>query len=277
MKVQNGWIFGPKADFVAFAGPLLLALVLLCFGQLGWITPYPGPSLRPGNHYYVIQTYINLAHLYSTFWYTYAVPSEWKVHRRYFIWVPVILLLMNVLAAYAGDQAYVHMIFAHFTIWHFIKQQQAWFHISANRGASRDAWTIRMDNITIVAATLGFALASQCGEQAPGWFLPHDLIELPQVLRLPLSVLSFSCVALYCVWHGIRLFQRKAMNWVAHGLFLMSAGIWSFRLWQVQTDFRFYIGQLCHAFPYFVLGYRYMAAKRAAGETYFFPRLRFGF
>jgi hypothetical protein len=272
MKVQNGWIFGPKADFVAFAGPVLASLALLFFNIIGWLEPNTGANKSPGNHFYIIQTYINLAHLYSTFWYTYAVPSEWRTHRRYFISIPIILLVMNIFAAFAGDRIYVHMIFAHFTIWHFIKQQQAWFHISAHRGAPRDAFTVRIDNICIVGATLGFALASQCGESALGWFMKNDLIELPAVLRVPLSIFSISCVAFYFIWHGVRLCQKKSMNWFAHFLFFVAAAIWSFRLYKPPSDLRFYIGQLFHAVPYFVLGYRYMVAKRAAGETYLFPK-----
>ena len=274
-KVQNGWVFGLKGDALVFTGPILISFLFLGFNRFALFgfdnTTHPIEDAT--GHYYFIQTYINLAHLYSTFWYTYTAPSQWRQHKSYFIWIPIILLIANLLAGFLNSSLMVYIIFAHFSVWHFVKQQQAWFYISAGRGAPRDKWTLLVDKAAIISGTLGYTLASQCEEEARGWFSRNDLIELPHFLYWPLVIASTFFVALYFVWHGIRIYQKKPVNWAAHHMLLISAILWGYTRLGPQGPMTYYLNQLCHAVPYLYLGYRYMQSQRAAGETYWLPKV----
>lgn len=274
-RTQNGWVFGPKGDIAVFTGPLLISVLFYYFHKMA-LFGFDNTTVAyqdPTGHYYFIQTYINLAHLYSTFWYTYTSPTQWRAHKPFFIWIPIILFCANLIAGWFGGSLMVYIIFAHFSIWHFIKQQQAWFHISANKGAPRDKWTVKIDNAAIIACTLGFSIASQSEENARGWFSRNDLIELPHFLFWPVLITSIACLLLYVVWHGIKIYKKEPVNWNAHHMMMTSAFVWGWTRLATQNPYTYYINQLTHAVPYLYLGYRHMVAERARGERFWLPQV----
>ncbi|MBY0518679.1 MAG: hypothetical protein K2P81_17345 [Bacteriovoracaceae bacterium] len=269
MNQTNGWVFGKRNDLIVFCGPLLASIILLGM--------HKGNYLGFGEvtlHFAIIQTYINLAHLYSTFWYTYTSKKQWKRHGSWFIGIPLGLFFLNLICGhFFGGTLFIYFIFSHFSIWHFIKQQQAWFHIAASRGVARDKLTLFIDKYAIMACTMGFVLSSQSMEDSRGWFQPGDIVEFPDFLRWPLLGLSILFILAYFTRHLYLIIKKHPTNWAAHNVFICTLLLWGYTRLGERTVLTYYLNQLHHAIPYFLLGYRYMQSQRQAGEIYWLPQL----
>lgn len=273
-KIKQGWIFGPIADVSVFIGAIALSFLFLFFNQVGWFG-FNDFTLGPtqyGGHTYFIQTFINMAHVYFAYWFTYASVREWKKFKNWFIAVPIIAFVCCFSFGYFFGFWYLHIVFAHMTMWHFVKQQQAWFYISSAQGPSRDKTTIWIDKIAIIAATAGFMATSQSKEHSIGWFLPGDIIEFPVWMYEPFLYTTCTIIAFYFFWHTRRYLKGHSMNWPAHFYMLFAVLIWGGIRLFITGPLPYYLSQLCHSIPYFYLGYRYMKTQREQGVAYFFPK-----
>ncbi len=268
MTQQNGWVFGWRGDALVFTGPIILSLF---FFYLHAQKLWGMGEIQP--HFALIQIYINLAHLYSTFWYTYTSPFQWSQHGKWFVGVPLLIFVLHLCLIQITSHTHVYLIFTHFSMWHFIKQQQAWFHIAAGRGVARDKWTQKIDHYAIVCATLGFVIASQCGPESRGWFRNGDIVELPTLLYWPALIISVTGVISYLLRHTYLIIKRIPANWAAHHVFLCSTIIWGYVRLAPQHVLAYYFYQLHHAIPYFLLGYRHMQSERSLGRSYWLPHL----
>ena len=245
---NDGWIFGRKGDFFAFTCPFLLSL--LCFYCFQWSILSPSLLLT-------LMLFIDATHVHSTFTYTYSSPEEWKVRKIWFIAIPLILLTVNLLLSWY-DLALFWSFFATWSIYHFLKQSMAWFHVSAGLGEKRDKATIKIDKLAIFAGTFGFTLCSLCGPDSFGWYGKYDLLNLPDSFYIPLLSASVLIVASYPVWHLFRYLKGEKQNWAAHHIFLVTIILWGHTRLVPVYPFSLYATILCHAVPYLYLGYRYV-------------------
>ncbi len=256
---NDGWIFGRKGDFIAFTCPLFLSF--LCFYSFQW-------SIFSQSMLMTIMLFIDATHVHSTFTYTYSSSEEWKEKKIWFLAVPAILLTLNLLLSWY-DMAMFWSFFATWSIYHFLKQSMAWFHVSAGLGIKRNPWTIKIDKLAIYAGTFGFTLCSLCEPNSFGWYNAYDLIQLPASLYLPLLITSLIFVGSYPVWHFYLYLKGEKQNWATHHIYLVTIFLWGHSRLMPVYPFSTYAVILSHAIPYLYLGYRYVNYNLSSGGKSF--------
>lgn len=242
---------------------LLSALVV-------WLS---GGSFLDNIPFYMMVLFFDAVHVYSTFTYVYTSPLAWKRHRTWLISIPIILLVLNVLLM-TYDTTYFWIFFSTWSIYHFLKQSQAWFYVSAGMGVSRDPLTIKLDKLAILAATFGFAFCSLCAPDSKGWFGTSDLLQLPNFFYIPLITLTSVFIAIYPLRHLYRFLRGEKQNWAAHHIFALTAVLW----WGTRLgnlDQFAFATVVCHAVPYLYLGLRFVSYKFEKVEKfYLYPKLK---
>lgn len=271
-KVRSGWIFGPRADLVAFSFPVFLALIL--HFSFHWYFSFLGVM----TFIMLVRLFIDLPHVYSTFSYVYSSKTHWERHKFFLIFIPVFIFLGSfVLKSYYP--VLITLIVGNWSCWHFIKQQCAWFHIASSKGSVRDEWTMRIDKAAILAATFGFVAIGQSREESFGWITPGDLIEFPTYMFYPFVVITFSLIAVYFIWHAFRYFKSKSSNISALHLFIVTIITWgTSELWFILPFDTYPFGRLLriagHGFSYFVLSYYYTSMKYNSEDS-LLPKVNF--
>lgn len=272
LNERKGWIFGPRADLVAFTFPIFLALAL--HFSFHWYFSFLGVM----TFIMLVRLFIDLPHVYSTFAYVYSSKTHWERHRFFLIFIPVFIFATSfILQSYYP--ILITLIIGNWSCWHFIKQQCAWFHIASSKGSPRDAWTMRIDKAAILAATLGFVAIGQSRGESFGWITPGDLVEFPTYLHLPFITITALIIGAYFICHAVRYYKNRSLNISAMHLFIVTMITWgASELWFLIPFDTYPFGRLLriagHGFAYFVLSYYYTSMKYKS-EDYVFPKINY--
>lgn len=269
---RKGWIFGPRADLVAFTFPVLLALGL--HFSFHWYFSFLGVM----TFVMLVRLFIDLPHVYSTFAYVYSSKTHWDRHKIFLIFIPVFIFASSlILENYYPVM--ITIVVGNWSCWHFIKQQCAWFHIASSKGSPRGKWTVRIDRAAILAATAGFVAIGQSREDSFGWITPGDLIEFPTYMHIPFIVVTALTIGTYFIWHAIRYYKTRSLNPSAIHLFIVTLITWgASELWFLIPFDTYPFGRLLrisgHGFSYFVLSYYYTSMKYKMEDS-LLPKMNF--
>jgi hypothetical protein len=243
-----GWIFGKKQDLALFTGPVLLALIMNLFSS--------GISEFSEMIFLFSSIFLVWSHTYSSFWHAYGYQATRRQNLNWLIVVPLFHLTLNSALFYFWGGSLLFVFASHFTAYHFIKQQQAWFHISAAGGKRRIAKGINKN--AIVAVTAGLFMASLCQSHHRGWYLDGDLVELPDFFYLPILTWVSLSVAAYAIFHLWAWKKDGGTNWASHHIFIVSGLCWwLMRLGKMDIGSGFLVTSH-HGLPYLFLGYQYI-------------------
>lgn len=242
------WVFGKKQDLIVFSGPILLSLVLsTCFSL---------DALEMSYLFFLVQVLFNLPHSYLSYWVAYGCRASHHQNLQLLVGLPVFLFALNTAMFYTMGPEIILVFHAHLVIFHFLRQQHAWFFISSRNESDRLGKLINKN--AIHALTTGIFIASICEGNYRQCFEPHDLIVLPGYLFNPLMVWGGVSAVLYTLYHIAVWMKTKSTNWSAHHLLISSAVCW----WMVRlgpaSANNFLLITLHHTVPYLYLGYRYL-------------------
>ncbi len=252
MEISKNAVFGSwKIDSAVLLVPIFIATLF------AWSLQQTGPAVPPAWYALSLVIAFDTPHFFCGFWVMFSqkeTPSGLKTKLGIcFIFLAVVCVYL-----FSTEKEEFAMTFvALFSLWHFIRQHQAWFYLALGDSGSTDKQTLLVNKLGINAATWGFFLAGQCGVERPGWFEMNDLFLLPERYYWP--ILSFTILALlfYVVFHVYRSLLRRTVELSAHLVFLSAAIVWgSTRLF----DLPYLAAALIiipHAVAYVFLLYRY--------------------
>ncbi|MFL5785588.1 MAG: hypothetical protein ACJ76H_13310, partial [Bacteriovoracaceae bacterium] len=236
-----------------FTVPVLLAVICNAFLDQS--------SAHWTNLLLIANYFISLPHVYLTYWHAYGYKATRKEHLTWLIFIPTFFLVVNACLFLSMERGMLTLILAHFNAWHFLKQQQAWFHL-ANGKVSGVMKALSKN--AIIGVTAGFFLASLCEGHERAWFLGGDLLVLPAWAHVPFLIWGYFSAATYVVSQTYLWKKNKRTNWAAHNSFFVAAATWWIIRLGPATASSGLLTHASHGLPYLFLGYRYMKSKSAA-------------
>jgi hypothetical protein len=244
-----GWVFGKRQDLMIFTGPVAGAFLL------NYLTPHF--ALDIGFLILIAQIFFNLPHAYISYWHAYGYEASRRQNVLWLGFIPVFFVVLNSLFYQFFGREMVSVFLVNFSAWHFLKQQQAWFHISMRKESySKIGRWINKNGI--FAVTSGFFFASLSEGHHRGWYREFDLLQIPAAFYSPLLYWVYASAAVYTGFHLLSWKKNKRTNWAGHHMILAGGLCW----WLIRIAPESIGGGLLlplhHSIPYLFIGYRYM-------------------
>lgn len=256
---RSPWIFSPALDLLAFALPPLLSLAILAAmpertaegSEWVWVT---GVLL------------VDVAHVWSTVFITYASPAELRRHPERYALVPGAAWVVGVLLYSLGGAALFWRCLAYLAVFHFVRQQYGWMMLYRARGRERGRAGAIIDGAAVYAATLYPLLWWHAHlPRRFDWFLPGDFVRgLPPAVATAAGWIYVACLGAYAARAIARALSRAPIPWGKHLLLLGTAATWYVGIVLYDDDDAFTLTNvLAHGIPYAVLVFSYARHTRA--------------
>jgi hypothetical protein len=221
LTFNNGWIFSPTKDLLAFGLPIVFggALTLL-FDNYRTQTSYLG-SMFDFEHtfglgialHWVLTVFLDVPHAMSTAIRIGFDTEDLKRRIWLYIGVPVgAFLLIGISATYSF--LYAFRIIAYLNIIHSIRQEYGWIMYSRKKAGETDSLEFHLDRIMIYSLTLLPVLFLHCQKRPDAqWLFKNDLFNLfPERLGTPIMVIYWTLISVYLIFLLYRIYAGKTLN-----------------------------------------------------------------
>mgnify|MGYP003640272668 CR=1 FL=1 len=256
---QAMWVFGKKDDLLIFGGSTLIALAIGLFvdgfGEYFWM--------------YILH---DQPHVYTTYFYTYGSDRFSKSFKAALIALPIVIFTLVMFVYHSYGHRALLMVLANYSLFHFIKQQTAWFFISGAKEGKKSNIENISDKLVIYSCVAGPALLSMIDHVGKsGWRYSWDLISLPAWSETPIYSIWFIALALYLTVQIIKYIKTGFVSWGKHFHLINGMLIWViYRLepFPKAAVFGLLLLVFGHSTPYLFLGQKYVSSRRGKGESF---------
>lgn len=258
------WLFGREADLWVFGVPALASFALIALGSALGLADGDTP---PGM-WLVTVLGVDVAHVWSTVYRTYADPAEVRRRPVLYLGAPILIYGLGVALHAAGGSALFWRVLAYAAVFHFVRQQYGWLALYRRRASECDRLGQLVDSAAIYLATLGPLLWWHANPpRAFHWFVDGDFaLGLPHwVGTAALSLEAYALFA-FAVRALAGALRGDAIPWGKHLLVGSTAACWFIGIVVFDSDYVFTVTNvLIHGIPYIALIWRY-GARRFAHE-----------
>ena len=260
---KNAWLFGKSVD--------LLFLFLPVWGV--WIACFALPESViskdiPVWAWLLFVVGIDVSHVWSTIFRTYADKEEFSNHRTLLIAAPFLAFAAFFLIS-GFSQPFFWRILAYIALYHFIKQQYGFMRIYKARAKDFGKRWIKDEWVIYTGMLYPVVYWHLTDVRSFSWFVEGDFINLYSLLSA-FPVDQVFLVANVAYWLLIVL-------WLAQELFAGSERYWGKILWTLTTAINWYLGivyfnsdlvftitnVVAHGIPYMVLVLFYVEKKKS--------------
>ncbi|MBH48595.1 MAG: hypothetical protein CME71_10545 [Halobacteriovorax sp.] len=253
------WVFNKRDDLLIFGGSTLIALTIGLFvdgfGEYFWM--------------YILH---DQPHVYTTYFYTYGSDRFSKQFKAALIALPLIIFALVMFIYHSYGQRALLMVLANYSIFHFIKQQTAWFFISGAKEGPKSAQENLSDKLVIYSCVAGPALLSMIDHVGKsGWRYSWDLISIPVWAETPLILIWLLSMLFYLKVQIEKYIKTGFISWGKNFHLINGMMIWIiYRLepFPKAAVFGLLLLVFGHSTPYLFLGKRYVDARRGNGEKF---------
>ncbi len=263
MKVAP-WLFGARADLLAFSATAAVALTLVALRRsLGW-----SPEL-PEWGWVVFVLGVDVAHVYATLFRTYLDRAEVARHRLRYWGVPLGVYAASVALVLVSGATFFRAL-AYLAVVHFVRQQIGWAALYRARGPHSRLDRV-IDEAAVYAAT-GYPLLvwhTHLDEKHFAWLIQGDFVGAASNAR----ALVGPARAIWVVALGVFVLRQVFLAVVEKRLLLgktalvaTTAATWYVGIVGSSGDFDFTVTNvLTHGVPYMFLLYSYGRATERRG------------
>lgn len=245
------WLFSKKVDLLVFGGSALLSMVLVFVGaQLGYLH-----QDTPDWAWVAGVLLVDVAHVWSTGFRVYFVPSEVKKRPALYALTPLFAWVAGVLLYSFGELAFWRCL-AYLAVWHFVRQQYGW--VALYRGKLRETGGRLLDTVTIYLATV-YPLVYWHAHlpRKFWWFLHDDFAGVPVIFEQVLAPVYWAVMAAYFA-RSLRMWVKGTPNPGKDLVVLTTAVCWYTGIVWLNSDYAFTVTNvLIHGIPYMALIYYY--------------------
>jgi len=261
---ERVWLFGRATDLWAFTAPALAAVALVALGR--WYGIADGDT--PPALWLAAVLGVDVAHVWSTLYRTYADPAELRRRPALYAGAPLLVYCAGVALHAAGGPALFWRVLAYAAVFHFIRQQYGWLALYRRRAGEQGRLGQFIDTSAIYLATIGpLVWWHAMPPRQFHWFVEGDFaLGLPRVAG-PLALSLELAALLFYVGRAIsQAVQRRPVSWGKHLLVGTTALCWWLGIVAFNSDYVFTATNvLIHGIPYMALIWRY-GSRRYAGE-----------
>ena len=211
---------------------------------------------------------IDVSHVWSTIFRTYADREEFENHRTLLIVTPLLSFAAFFLLA-GLSQPFFWRVLAYIALYHFIKQQYGFMRIYKARARDFGKRQIKDEWVIYTGMLYPVIYWHLTDVRNFSWFVPGDFLNLYDVLHtLPLKQLFFVANIAYWLFIGL---------WLVQEIFYQDRFMWGKVLWITTTAVNWYLGivyfnsdlvftitnVVAHGIPYLVLVLFYVEKKKS--------------
>jgi hypothetical protein len=259
------WIFSLPVDLAVFVLPALVALALVT-----WLAPERARGESPEWVWICSVLLVDVAHVWSTAFITYASPSELRRHAERYWLVPAIGWVAGVLLYGLGGAGLFWRVLAYLAVLHFVRQQYGWMALYRARARDRGRAGAWIDGLAIYAATLYPLLWWHAHlPRRFAWFIDGDFAPgLPQLAADLAGLIYGLSLAAYLARALAQALRGELVPWGKHLLLVATALTWYGGIVATNDDLAFTLTNvLAHGVPYAVLVFSYARFTREPGPA----------
>lgn len=208
----------------------------------------------PDSVWLFLIVFVDVSHVYSTFYRTYIDKSLILKNKNLFFGLPALLFITSVLL-YSIDAILFWRALAYLAVFHFIRQQYGFFRLYCRKNVY-SYFKRSVDNFSIYAVTIIPILYWHfSADRHFHWFIAGDFIlgNQPGILLI-LKLIFWVCLGLYTFTELKMLQVDGSLNFQKNAIFYGTALSWYLAIIHYNSDFVFtLINVLCHGIPYIAL------------------------
>ena len=249
--MKQPWIYSATVDGAFILAPaLLITAVVLCLqhtiGAMDTIPLWMWGVLIVG---------VDVAHVYSTLFRTYADRQEFKARRTLYTLAPLVCWAVGTLL-YSIDALFFWRAIAYLAVFHFVRQQYGFMMIYGRKESSHRPLYRRIDKAAIYLATL-YPLV-YWHTHLPrhfDWFIEGDFLAVSAPWLDRLTLMAYVGVMLaYVVKEIVLSINSHSINIPKNALLLGTAVSWWVGIVAFDNDLAFTaVNVLAHGIPYMAL------------------------
>lgn len=255
------WLFGKRADLLAFGGSAAVSFLLLGLGAAAGVLEQDVPDVI----WLGCVLLIDVAHVWSTIYRVYLDPAEVARRRVVYMGLPVLCYGLGV-ALHAHGALTFWRVAAYLAVFHFVRQQVGWLRLYHRRAPSTPQWERHLDT-AIVYASMVYPLIWWHAHlpRRFTWFVDDDF-----VVGLSADVSAWFAPVywgLSVTWLGVTLLNMsgvggRAAHWGKVLLVVTTWACWHVGIMVFDGDFAFTVTNvIIHGVPYLMLTTRYASVR----------------
>lgn len=249
MKKQP-WLQSPIFDLLFIISPPFWCLLLIALFP-GF---FAGQNKISDFGWLILVLFVDVGHVYSTLYRTYFDPVMWQQKRSLLLAIPLTCFALSVMAYSVAPSLFWHAI-AYLAVFHFVRQQYGFVRVYS-RKENLPAWSRRLDNLCIYAATIYPLIYWHLkGPRNFNWFVDGDFWYLTYEKAIPWFFAGY-CVLLvaWLLKEVYFLWQSHYFNLPKWGIMSGSALSWYFGIVYFNGDMAFtLLNVISHGIPYMAL------------------------
>ncbi|MBS2028997.1 MAG: hypothetical protein JST54_13935 [Deltaproteobacteria bacterium] len=259
------WLFGRNTDLAVFGGSALAALLLVVIGRALGIAHGDTPPA----FWLLTVLCVDVAHVWSTAYRTYADPAEVRRRPMLYLGAPLLVYALGVLLHASGGPARFWRVLAYAAVFHFVRQQYGWVALYRRRGGESGALGKWIDTAAIYLSSIAPLIWWHAAPPRQfHWFLDGDFaLGLPAwvgTLALGLEAVALAAYMIRAIAQAVR---GDVIPWGKHLVVSTTALCWYFGIVAFDSDYIFTVTNvLIHGIPYVALTWRYGARRFATGR-----------
>ena len=264
---MNSWVYDKKTDLKVFGLSFLAAFLISALFPDGAFTKT-----------LLVYTFIDISHSFTTYFFTLTSDRVNTTRHRYFFWGVLIgIFFIIFILLKLKFETMVINIWVYASIFHFMKQTQAWFFI-ANAKVGNHSKLEHFSNVFIsYTAIWGPQIISMTLSNPSPWFEVGDVIKIPMVFRYLTITLMIISLIPYLYFEFKRWRETKTIALGKHFHLIMGCLIWFISRVLIFQDFLASLSGIMmmttHSMAYLFLGQRYIRHRQVAGEK-FWPYIK---
>jgi hypothetical protein len=267
-SLRPTWLFGPRADLVAFGLPVALALALVALGSA------LGLRGTPAWAFVLCVVMVDVAHVHATAFRVYLDPAELRRRPLLYLGTPFVAYAIGVAIHLRYGALSFWRVLAYVAVFHFVRQQWGW--VAMYRARAREASDRALDFAAIHAAALYPLLVWHARLPRPfSWFMEGDFVlGIVPAAVVELARPLWLAILIAFVLRQLQLAATRRPVNVGKCLVVLSTFLlWWLGIVALESDWAFTVTNvLPHGIPYFVLIATYARRRYAKGE----PSARIG-
>ena len=259
------FLFGARADVLAFGGATALSLLLLGAGALtGTLHAEVSPWL-----WLALVVGIDAAHVWSTLFRVYLDPVE--VRRRLLLYVgtPLAVYLGGVVLYGFSPHAFWRAV-AYLAVWHFMRQQVGWLRLYHRRDPQLGSAEKRIEEALLWALMLHPILHWHAHlPRRFVWMLEGDFVAgVPPLVANVFGALTALLALLWLATQVRARVRHREIPWGRVLLLATTACAWYVGIVVFDSDYAFTVTNIpLHGIPYALLTFRYGTTRAAQTKS----------